>query len=66
MMEVASEANIASGCSSGSNHAGPSSTDAPGFDDFLQSGRTGRRNAVPDIVDENGSKETLPEIVSEG
>ncbi|XP_077487619.1 uncharacterized protein LOC144098681 [Amblyomma americanum] len=36
---------------------------APGFDAFLQTGRTGRRNALPDILEEgatNVSTASLP------
>ncbi|KFM71518.1 hypothetical protein X975_15861, partial [Stegodyphus mimosarum] len=36
---------------------------SPAFDDFLQTGRTGRRNAMPDIRAENAAISTasLPE-----
>lgn len=36
---------------------------SPAFDDFLQTGRTGRRNALPDIHEENATVSTasLPE-----
>lgn len=36
---------------------------SPAFDDFLQTGRTGRRNAMPDITAENAgiSTASLPD-----
>lgn len=43
--------------------AGATGGTAPGFDAFLQTGRTGRRNALPDILEEgatNVSTASLP------
>lgn len=43
--------------------ADPSAGGPPGFDAFLQTGRTGRRNALPDILEEgatNVSTASLP------
>lgn len=65
-MEVASGQNITASCSSNSAHSEQGANETVGFDDFIQSGRTGRRNAVPDIVDGTTAKDSLPEIASEG
>lgn len=41
----------------------PPPPNANGFDEFLQTGRTGRRNAVPDIEPPEGDETKLPSAI---
>ena len=64
-MDVEASTSKAHPSSGEDNQQEDSNTPSPGkpiLDDFLQTGRTGRRNALPDILDKDSSHDNTADL----